>query len=195
MKTLLRIIIVSIVMFGIMAFVEATDNSTTGYIETKFFGIKLTALELSVPNLPVELRKDHYGFLYAIGHAESSNRYDVVNKFGYMGKYQFGKATLKGLGYKNLNKKTFLKDSVLQEQIMEDLLKHNAEVLSRQIKKYDGKIVNGVYVTKSGILAAAHLAGPSNVKKWLRNGTRFEDGLGTRLRTYIKKFSGYKLDI
>ena len=195
MKTLLKIIIVSIVMFGVMAFVKATNNSLITELETKVLGIESTVLKPSVPNLSIELRKDHYGFLYAIGHAESSNRYDVVNKFGYMGKYQFGKATLKGLGYKNLNRKTFLKDSVLQEQVMEELLVHNSKVLRRQIKKYEGKIVNGVYVTKSGILAAAHLAGPSNVKKWLRNGTRFEDGLGTRLRTYIKKFSGYKLDI
>ena len=111
-----------------------------------------------------------------------------------MGRYQFGRATLKGLGY-NVTKSAFLKDETLQEQVMEELLVHNSKVLRRQIKKYDGKVVNGVYVTKSGILAAAHLAGPTNVKKWLKNGTRFEDGLGTRLRTYIKKFSGYQLDI
>ena len=31
-------------------------------------------------------------FLNAIGHRESTNRYDVVNKWGYMGRYQFGKS-------------------------------------------------------------------------------------------------------
>ena len=194
MKTLLKIIAVSIVMFGIMAFVIVTtkEEPIPVVVETKEVIIKDS--RIFNPYLSIKGKKDHYAFLYAIGHAESSNQYEVVNKFGYMGRYQFGRATLKGLGY-NVTKSTFLKDETLQEQVMEELLVHNSKVLRRQIKKYDGKVVNGVYVTKSGILAAAHLAGPSNVKKWLRNGTRFEDGLGTRLRTYIKKFSGYQLDI
>jgi soluble lytic murein transglycosylase-like protein len=194
MKTLLKIIAVSIVMFGIMAFVKVTtkEEPIPVVVETKEVIIKDS--RIFNPYLSIKGKKDHYAFLYAIGHAESSNRYEVVNKFGYMGRYQFGRATLKGLGY-NVTKSAFLKDETLQEQVMEELLVHNSKVLRRQIKKYDGKVVNGVYVTKSGILAAAHLAGPTNVKKWLKNGTRFEDGLGTRLRTYIKKFSGYQLDI
>jgi soluble lytic murein transglycosylase-like protein len=194
MKTLLKIIAVSIVMFGIMAFVKVTtkEEPIPVVVETKEVIIKDS--RIFNPYLSIKGKKDHYAFLYAIGHAESSNQYEVVNKFGYMGRYQFGRATLKGLGY-NVTKSAFLKDETLQEQVMEELLVHNSKVLRRQIKKYDGKVVNGVYVTKSGILAAAHLAGPTNVKKWLKNGTRFEDGLGTRLRTYIKKFSGYQLDI
>ena len=194
MKTLLKIIAVSIVMFGIMAFVKVAtkEEPIPVVVETKEVIIKDS--RIFNPYLSIKGKKDHYAFLYAIGHAESSNQYEVVNKFGYMGRYQFGRATLKGLGY-NVTKSAFLKDETLQEQVMEELLVHNSKVLRRQIKKYDGKVVNGVYVTKSGILAAAHLAGPSNVKKWLKNGTRFEDGLGTRLRTYIKKFSGYQLDI
>ena len=35
-----------------------------------------------------------------LGFRESGNRYDIVNSYGYMGKYQFGKSTLKGLGFK-----------------------------------------------------------------------------------------------
>ena len=34
-------------------------------------------------------------FLNDIGHRESGNRYDITNTWGYMGKYQFGKSTLK----------------------------------------------------------------------------------------------------
>ena len=194
MKTLLKIIAVSIVMFGIMAFVKVTTKEEPVPVEVEIKRVIIKDSRIFNPYLSIKGKKDHYAFLYAIGHAESSNQYEVVNKFGYMGRYQFGRATLKGLGY-NVTKSTFLKDETLQEQVMEELLVHNSKVLRRQIKKYDGKVVNGVYVTKSGILAAAHLAGPSNVKKWLKNGTRFEDGLGTRLRTYIKKFSGYQLDI
>jgi hypothetical protein len=194
MKTLLKIIAVSIVMFGIMAFVKVTTKEEPVPVEVEIKRVIIKDSRIFNPYLSIKGKKDHYAFLYAIGHAESSNQYEVVNKFGYMGRYQFGRATLKGLGY-NVTKSAFLKDETLQEQVMEELLVHNSKVLRRQIKKYDGKVVNGVYVTKSGILAAAHLAGPTNVKKWLKNGTRFEDGLGTRLRTYIKKFSGYQLDI
>ena len=44
--------------------------------------------------------KDHYAFLDAIGHQESGNRYTIVNRFGYMGRYQFGKSTLRTLKIK-----------------------------------------------------------------------------------------------
>jgi len=53
------------------------------------------------PNLPEKLEttpkikkivKDYYAFLDAIGQQESGNRYNVVNRFGYMGRFQFGKS-------------------------------------------------------------------------------------------------------
>ena len=48
-------------------------------------------------------------------------------------------------------------------------------------------------VTESGILAAAHLAGPGSVKKYLRSYglNNFADGYGTTISYYMKKFSGY----
>ncbi len=52
-----------------------------------------------------------------------------------------------------------------------------------------------MYITESGLLAGAHLAGAGNVKKWLRNGKRFKDGLVTSMVSYIELFSGYKLDL
>ena len=48
----------------------------------------------------VEVIKDIDLFLHDMGHRESGNRYDIVNQFGYMGKYQFGKATLRTLKIK-----------------------------------------------------------------------------------------------
>ena len=48
-------------------------------------------------------------------------------------------------------------------------------------------------VTESGILAAAHLAGPGSVKKYLRSYglDNFADGYGTTICHYMKRFSGY----
>ena len=133
-------------------------------------------------------------FLYDMAERESSNRYDVVNQYGYMGAYQFGSSTLKNLGYK-VSKKEFLSNPALQEEAMIKLLKANKHTLRRQIKKYDGKLVNGVLVTESGLLAAAHLVGAGSVRKWVRNGKEFKDGNGVTLESYLDKFNGYYLDI
>ena len=131
-------------------------------------------------------------FLDAIGHKESRNQYDVINKYGYMGRYQFGKTTLRGLGY-DVTKKEFLSSPEIQEMAMQDLLKHNKEKLQEYIDLYDGDTLHGILITESGILAAAHLAGCGNVKKFFTRGNDFRDGFGTRLSTYMKKFSGYNL--
>ena len=133
-------------------------------------------------------------FLYDMAERESSNRYHVVNQYGYMGAYQFGSQTLKDLGYK-VTRKEFLNSPELQEEAMLKLLKANKHTLRRQIKKYDGKLVNGVLVTESGLLAVAHLVGAGSVRKWVRNGKVYKDGNGVTLVSYLKRFNGYYLNI
>ena len=134
-------------------------------------------------------------FLSAIAYRESSNRYDVVNNWGYMGKYQFGRATLDNLGYESVTNEQFLSSPKIQEEAMMKLLKSNQHILRREIRKYSGTSIHGVYITESGLLAAAHLAGPGNVKKWLKRGERFRDGLGTDLVDYLQLFSNYNITI
>jgi len=131
-------------------------------------------------------------FLDAIGHRESTNRYDVVNPWGYMGRYQFGKSTLKGLGY-DVSRKEFLSNPELQEEAMMALLNHNKEKLQKYIDVFDGKTINGIYITESGILAAAHLGGQGSVKRYFKNGKVFRDGNGTKITSYMDKFSGYDI--
>jgi hypothetical protein len=133
-------------------------------------------------------------FLHDIGFRESGNRYDITNTWGYMGRYQFGKATLKGLGY-NVTKKEFLNNPQLQDSAMIDLLNHNKEKLQSYIDIYDGKTINGMEITESGILAAAHLGGQGSVKRYFRNGKVFHDGNGTKITSYMKQFSGYDIKL
>ena len=133
-------------------------------------------------------------FLTDIGFRESGNRYDITNKWGYMGKYQFGRSTLKGLGFK-VTKQEFLNNPQLQEEAMMALLLHNKEKLQKYIDVFDGQTVNGMLITESGILAAAHLAGPGNVKRYFKKGKQFKDGNGTKLTSYLINFSGYKLNL
>ena len=133
-------------------------------------------------------------FLTDIGHRESGNRYHITNKWGYMGKYQFGKSTLKGLGF-SVTRKEFLSNPQLQEEAMIALLLHNKEKLQKYIDIFDGKTVNGILITESGILAAAHLGGQGSVKRYFKNGKVFKDSLGTKITSYMNKFSGYDIEL
>lgn len=195
MKTLSKITIGLVVCFMLMAFSKLVKMEQTVVLESKSIN-EVILPEVKIAVLKPELIfKGHNQFLTAIGKRESNNRYDIVNTYGYMGKYQFGRSTLNGLGYKNITNQQFLATPKLQEEAMNKLLKHNRKKLRKQIAKYCGKTINGVYITESGILAAAHLAGQGNVKKFFRRGYEFKDGYGTKLTTYMTEFSGYDLNI
>jgi hypothetical protein len=133
-------------------------------------------------------------FMEDLGYKESGGRYNIVNQYGYMGKYQFSANTLRLIGIKT-TKNQFLNNPKLQDEAMIRLLKHNKEKLQPYIKMYDGKIVKNYVITESGILAAAHLAGAGNVEKYFITGRDFKDGNGTKLTYYMTKFSGYELNI
>jgi hypothetical protein len=137
------------------------------------------------------LGKSFIGFKEAVGFKESQGRYSIVNTFGYMGKYQFGKGTLKLIGVYNTN--TFINNPGVQEKAFEANLSRNKWILRRDIKRFSGKIIGGVKITESGILAAAHLGGPGSVKKFLRSYGEnvFSDAFGSSVRYYMNKFAGY----
>ena len=136
----------------------------------------------------------YIGFREAVGFKESRSRYHIVNTFGYMGKYQFGRKTLRGLGFK-MSKEEFLNSPSLQEQAMYALLKQNKRSLRKYIAKYDGKYIHGILVTESGLLAAAHLGGAGSVKKWFRTGKVRKDGNGVKITSYMERFGGYDLNV
>jgi hypothetical protein len=131
------------------------------------------------------------GYKEAIAFRESQGQYKKINSLGYLGKYQFGTETLKTVGV--YNPTAFLNNPRLQEKAFVALLAKNKWLLQDEIAKYDGNIVNGVLITESGILAAAHLGGAGSVKKYFRsNGKRFlKDAFGTSVRSYLEDFSGY----
>jgi len=131
------------------------------------------------------------GFREAVGFKESQGKYHIVNTFGYLGKYQFGKSTLKRFSI--YDTASFLKDPSLQEDAFLALCSLNKWILRKDIRRSVGKTMNGTLITESGILAAAHLAGAGNVKKYLRsNGSLgFKDAYGSSVNHYLKKFSGY----
>ena len=137
------------------------------------------------------LGKSFEGFKEALAFKESRGDYFTVNTLGYMGKYQFGSSTLKLLGI--YNSKNFLNNPELQEKAFIANTSRNKWVLRKDIERFTGKYIGGIEVTESGILAAAHLAGPGSVKKYLRSygSYNFADAYGSTVRYYMKRFSGY----
>jgi hypothetical protein len=140
---------------------------------------------------PPFLGKTFVGFKEALAFKESRGDYSSINFLGYMGKYQFGASTLQLLGVYNSH--VFLNNPALQEKAFIANTARNKWILRKDIKRFSGKYLNGFKVTESGILAAAHLAGAGNVKKYLRSYGKvdFEDANGVSIRNYMKRFSGY----
>lgn len=188
LDSITAVLLFALVLFSLMAF---TTYNSNGSNTSEIPNIKIDSDTIITK---VIVKSQYELFLDAIGHQESGNRYYIVNRYGYMGKYQFGKSTLKGLGFK-VTQEEFLNSPELQEQAMQELLRHNKKKLKRFIKKYDGKVVHGVLITESGILAAAHLAGQGNVRKFFRNGYEFKDGFGTKMTSYMEMFGGYNLNV
>jgi len=139
------------------------------------------------------LQNDFMGFKEALAFKESQGEYKVVNTLGYLGKYQFGKTTLER--FKIYDTTAFLNNPALQERAFIALCSVNKWILRKDILKVVGTKINGILITESGILAAAHLSGAGNVKKYLRsNGSHnSSDAYGTTIQTYMKKFSSYNV--
>ena len=136
-----------------------------------------------------------FGVLGFWGFFESGSDYKKINRLGYLGKYQFGRSTLEVLRLRNINE--FIDNPKLQEKAFLMNVMRNKWILRREIKRFNGKKLNNILITESGIIAAAHLSGPGNVKKYLRNygDDKFDLGdiNGTKISDYMKTFKGYDL--
>ncbi|WP_405568039.1 peptidoglycan-binding protein LysM [Polaribacter sp. Asnod6-C07] len=167
----------------------SSDKKTTVY--TTFVTKETKILPVNMDyNIPY-LQNNYVAFKEAVAFKESQGKYYVVNTLGYLGKYQFGRTTLQR--FKIYDTEAFLKNPEQQEKAFLALCKVNKWILRKDIKRSVGKTINGIKITESGILAAAHLSGAGNVKKFLRsNGNiRFADAYGATIQSYLKKFSNY----
>lgn len=164
------------------------DLVTADYIDTANY------FEETVPDF-LFLKKDFIGFKEILGYKESTSDYKKVNKFGFMGKYQFNLNTLKM--YKIKNSKKFINNAELQERVFLINVQRNKWILRKDIKWFVGSNINNTIITESGIIAAAHLAGPGNVKKYLRSGGKYntKDAFGTSISKYMEYFKGYDLSM
>jgi len=175
------------------AFTEEKNNlnkSNDFHAEISSVPTQQEALLLLDINIPF-IGRSFNGFREAVAFKESQGRYHVVNTLGYLGKYQFGRSTLERFNIYNTH--NFLNTPELQEDAFVALCSLNKWILRKDIRRSVGKKINGIVITESGILAAAHLSGAGNVKKYLRSHGQntFKDAYGSSIQHYMKLFSGY----
>lgn len=177
---------------------ESFSLSEKWYVDSSL-QYKVLTLEDAKKNLQsintLQVGKTYVGFKEALAFKESQGIYDIINSYGYIGKYQFAPNSLNALGITDFE--AFRKNAKLQEEAFLAYTARNKWLLRNYIDKYEGEVINGIEITESGVLAAAHLAGAGNVKKFLRTrgAHQVNDAFGTSLQYYLKRFSGYDTSI
>ena len=138
-------------------------------------------------------------FATHLGYKESGNNWMAINNIGYFGEWQFGRSALKYIGYGHITLSKFKTDpSIFPRNVQLEALKQLVKVNSIAMKQYEGFIgttVYNVYITKAGMLAAAHLGGVSSVILYLTSNGKIDkkDIYGTKVSDYLKEFSMYNL--
>ena len=182
-------------IFFLTAFFISSPESPAPKFDIIDYSVKLNInANIYVP-VPFTV-KDFVGFKNFLGFFESGSNYKKVNRFGYLGKYQFGKGTLKMYGVRNLSE--YRLNPELQEKVFLMNVMRNKWILRREISWYSNRYLNGTYISESGIIAAAHLSGPGNVKKFLRSHCNPDldkrDANGTSISDYLNIFKDYDLE-
>ena len=171
--------------------------------------VLLAALILLLPSEEArEITYDYEGFLNELGFRESSNRYDIVNRFGYMGRYQMGKLALREAGFMNedgswtplansygiYSKEDFLNCPAGQDAAVRAYHARTYYYIKvLDLQKYVGTVYCGIPVTESGLLAACHLVGVVGIKKGLETGQHVYDGNNVSASVYMELFAGYDI--
>jgi hypothetical protein len=180
-----------------MALLFCSALAEKGVVEKKSIEIKTEELK-EVKEVKINKYKlfmDRMAFLEGSGDPTKTSP-----SGSYIGKFQFGKLAFKEVGHK-INIRAFKNNPrILPERVQEELfIKYclaNKHYLSMEIEKYSGKTIKGIKITKAGILAAAHLGGQKNVKKFLKSNGRkdFADGNGTKISKYMTEFQNISDD-
>jgi len=194
LKTLKTNIIISLIVlfFNSSFYKPATKKSAVNSSDNLEFTV-LNKKTLKLAENFIFLKKDFNGFKEKLAFRESGGRYHCINKFGYIGKYQFNLSTLKM--FKIYNGKKFLNNPELQEKVFLMNMQRNKWILRKDINWFVGSVINGLEITESGILAAAHLSGPGNVKKFLRGNGKadLKDAFGTSISNYLNYFKNFDM--
>lgn len=178
------------------------SSSTSTFEEDNKWKKVETGITNQMKNLVKQEEKaEFFKYLNAIAQKESGMNYNVINTIGAMGKYQFIQGTLNSIGFDSITVKKFASNPEvfspeMQDKAMIKLLSINKDILYNCIQKYSNTVQNGIFITESGILAAAHLAGAFGVRNYFKSNSNYNpsDIYGTSIEDYLKRFGGYNLD-
>lgn len=160
-------------------------------LETVHLPPVVILVKKKIPTISLGLRS----FLHRMAQVESDNNPRATNRFGMLGKYQFHPSTIRSLGV-YVSREEFLSNEVLQDSVMIRYMKDNAVELRPIIRKFSGTIYNGIPITKSGIVASAHLTGTMGVLAFFypeKYSHRTHDANGTSIEMYMRQFENYNL--
>lgn len=148
-----------------------------GYRDNKYFN--------EIVNLPKRTAEEK-DFLLKLAYHENRFNPTRSSKSGsYKGLYQFGPRALADI---KMDVGTYMGDSTKQHEAALTYGNKNFAVL-KPFHKYLGKVINGVKITKNGLMAAAHLGGVGNVRKFFTEGIDFKDANGTPISKYMKMYA------
>jgi hypothetical protein len=143
--------------------------------------------------------KEFNRFIEHLRLKESSNDWKAVNDIGCIGWFQFSQETLSTLGYGYITCKGFKSDPCifppeLQMKVLQVLIKTNESQLM-DFMYYVGKVINGITITRAGLLAGAHLGGAMGVRLYLLSGGRInkQDMNATTIQDYMREFQSYNI--
>lgn len=153
-----------------------------------------------------------YHFLERLAKLESAKDWTVVNRYGYVGKYQFGSSARKAVGAPVFTAEEFKNNPYIWPEAQQDSAvvvlmslnkrylmyyfnepgDHLTEFINISVKLRDKSKVK---ITYAGLLAASHLVGPRSVRSFLNTKGRIDrqDGNGTKCSDYMKKFENNNL--
>lgn len=138
------------------------------------------------------IKPDYTKYLEVLSFRESSNVWDTVGGAGgsYIGLYQMGSLALKTIELGHITVAKFKRNPKIftpekQKEACIALAEKNKHYLCNYMS-YVGKTINGVKITKAGMLAGAHLCGYKKVKEFLETGKVAEDGFGTKITEYFE---------
>lgn len=130
---------------------------------------------------------------------ESTRQWWITNDYGYIGGYQFSVETLKHLGYNHISLHEFKKDPFifpkdLQDEVFFTLIRAN-DLILKNYYGFIGSTIKNVHISKSGLLAAAHLGGAGSVILYLVSNGEInkKDAFGTSIKDYIIEFNGFNI--
>jgi hypothetical protein len=151
------------------------------------------------------MKRDWEAFKVKLSYFESGHNPLAINTLGYLGLYQFGELAFQdiyglaeGSTKYNYYKKNIKRwDPRQQDEDLKKLYINIVKYFDNYLVKYKSKVINGIKISPSGMLAAAHLVGVEATKKYLDNLGKhvLEDAYGTNVEKYIKLFCDYDVQL